>query len=150
MTSGERTMRVQSEGRKMCQLTALTKQIKSDKSKPFPETMHRLIPLIGALLLSASPVQASQTFKEITRPCKASEKTNNACDAMAIHFSAIATYSFLCRVEQASKETPEALNQKPKVHGKTERKKEVAKIAFNAAIEKVKRSYPNCSVKPIP
>ena len=134
----------------MCKLTALTKQIKSDKSKPFPETMHRSIPLIGALLLSASPVQASQTFKEITRPCKASEKTNNACDAMAIHFSAIATYSFLCRVEQASKETPEALNQKPKVHGKTERKKEVAKIAFNAAIEKVKRGYPNCSVKPIP
>ena len=112
--------------------------------------MHGSIPLIGALLLSASPVQASQTFKEITQPCKTSEKTNNACDAMAIHFSAIATYSFLCRVEQASKETPEALNQKPKVHGKTERRKEVAKIAFNAAIEKVKRSYPNCSVKPIP
>ena len=142
--------RVQSKGRRMCKLTALTKQIKSDKSKPFPETMHRVTSLIGALLLSASPVQASQTFKEITRPCKASEKTNNACDAMAIHFSAITTYSFLCRVEQASKETPEALNQKPKVHGKTERRKEVAKIAFNAAIEKVKRSYPNCSVKPIP
>ena len=66
---------------------------------------------------------------------------------MAIHFSAIATYTFLCRVEQASNETPEALSQQPKLHAKTERAKEIAKAAFNTAIEKVKRGYPNCSVK---
>ena len=69
---------------------------------------------------------------------------------MAIHFSAIATYTFLCRVEQASKETPEALSQQPKLHAKTERAKEIAKVAFNTAIEKVKIDDPKCSAKPIP
>ena len=113
-------------------------------------SLLRTVPLIGALLLSVSPVHASKTFKEITQPCKASEETKNACDAMAIHFSAIATYTFLCRVEQASNETPEALSQQPKLHAKTERAKEIAKVAFNTAIEKVKRGYPNCSVKQIP
>ena len=114
--------------------------------------MRRLgtAPLIGALLLSASPVQASQTFKEITQPCKASEETKNACDAMAIHFSAIATYSYLCRVEQATKVTPEIFSEQPKLHAKTERRKVIAKVAYNTAIKKVKRGYPSCSVKPIP
>ena len=54
------------------------------------------------------------------------------------------------RVEQASNETPEALSQQPKLHAKTERAKEIAKVAFNTAIEKVKRGYPKCSVKQIP
>ena len=52
-------------GRRMCKLTSLIKQIKSDKSKPFPETMHRFILLIGALLFSIAS-SSSQTFKEIT------------------------------------------------------------------------------------
>ena len=112
--------------------------------------LHRTVPLIGVLLVSVSPVQASETFKEITQPCKASEEANNACDAIAIHFSAIAHYSYLCRLEQTSKLTPKILSEQPKFHGKTERRRQNAKVAFNAAIEKIKEGYPNCSVKPIP
>ncbi len=111
---------------------------------------QELLPLIGALLLTALPVEASQTFKEITQPCKASEETIDACDAMAIHFSTIAHYTYLCRLEQASKITPKLLSEKPRFHAKTEHKKQNAKIAFNTAIDKIKNSYPNCSVNPIP
>ena len=111
---------------------------------------HRTIQLIGALLLSTSTVYASQTFKEITQPCKASEETNNACDAIAIHFSALAHYSYFCGLEQANKVKPEIFFEQPRIHGKTERGKETAKVAFNTAIEKIKKSYPRCSVKPIP
>lgn len=97
--------------------------------------LHRTVPLIGALLVSASPVQTVQ-FKEITQPCKASEEANNACDAIAIHFSAIAHYSYLCRLEQTRKLTPKILSEQPKFHGKTESRRQNAKVAFNAAIEK--------------
>ena len=112
--------------------------------------IHRTIPLIGALLLSVSSVQASETFKKITQPCKTSEEINNACDAMAIHFSTIAHYTYLCRYEQTSKVTPKIFSEKPRLHAKTERVKEIAKIAFNTAIEKVKKGFPSCSVKLIP
>ena len=113
-------------------------------------SLLRNVPLIGALLLSASPVQASQAFQEITQPCKASEETKNACDAMAIHFSVIAINSYLCWEEQETKATPELLAEKPKLHAKTERGKEIAKVAINTVIEKVKIDDPKCSVKPIP
>ena len=110
----------------------------------------RTISLIGALLLSTSTVHASQTFKEITQPCKASEETENACDAMAIHFSAITYYSFLCMLKQAGKTLPEMFPEQAKVSGKTERKKAEAKVPFNAAVKKVKNKYPNYPIKPMP
>jgi len=113
-------------------------------------SLLRTVPLIGASLLSASPVQASKTFKEIIQPCKASEETANACDAMAIHFSAEAIYYNLCGVEHETKVTPELLSEKPQLHAKTESGKEAATIAFNSAIKKVKSKYPNCSVKYFP
>ena len=113
-------------------------------------SLLRTVPLIGALLLSASPVQASKTFKEIIQPCKASEETANACDAMAIHFSAEAIYYNLCGVEHETKVTPELLKEKPQLHAKTKSGAEAAKIAYNSAIKKVKSRYPNCSVKYIP
>ena len=34
----------------------------------------KLLPLIGALLLSTAPVHASQTPEELTKPCEASEE----------------------------------------------------------------------------
>ena len=110
----------------------------------------RTVPLIGALLLASSTVQASQTFEEITQPCKASEETKNACDSMALHFSVIAIKSYLCWEEQETKVTPELLTEEPKLPARIERKREIAKIAYNTAIEKVKIDYPKCSVKPIP
>ena len=35
----------------------------------------KLLPLLGALLLSVSPVQASKTSEQILEPCSASENT---------------------------------------------------------------------------
>jgi len=104
---------------------------------------------LGLLLIgSAQPVQASQAFREITKPCETSEEIKNACDAMAIHFSAIATYTILCRIEQDSGVTPEVFSEKPRLHAKTERGAKTAIVAYNTAIEKVKKAHPNCSVKP--
>jgi len=106
--------------------------------------------LLGALLLSASPVQASKTFKQITQPCKASEETQNACDAMAIHFGTMSFYSYLCRLEQVGKATPEMFPSNPKVSGKTERSKVIGKVAFNSAVEIIKNEFPNCPIQSIP
>ena len=104
---------------------------------------------LGVLLVgSAPPVQASQAYKEVTKACKTSEETKDACDAVAIHHSALASFTLLCRAEQASGVTSELLTKKPRLHAKTERGAKGAIIAFNSAIEKVKKSYPNCSVKP--
>ena len=126
-------------------------KIKVDNHIQVPRLAKACFVSLGLLLAgSTPPVQASQTFKEITQPCKASEEANNACDAMAIHFSAVAYYSYLCRLEQASGVTPEILSEQPRVHGKTEHRKQIAKIAFNTAIGKIKKSYPNCSAKAIP
>ena len=106
---------------------------------------------LGVLLVGSAPqAQASQAFKEVTKPCKTSEEINNACDAMAIHFSAVATYTLLCRHEQASGATPEVFSEKPRLHAKTERGAKIAIVAYNTAIEKVKNTHPNCSVKPFP
>ena len=103
----------------------------------------------GLLLVGTTqPVQASQAFKEVTKACKTSEETKDACDAVAIHFSALAHYTYLCRYEQDSGVTPEVFSEKPRLHAKTERGAKSAIIAFNSAIEKVKKSYPKCSVKP--
>ena len=69
---------------------------------------------------------------------------------MAIHFSTVDHYMYLCGLEQVSGEPPKIFSEQPRVHGKTERGKQIAKVAFNTVIEKAKKSHPNCSVKPIP
>ena len=112
--------------------------------------MMRLSTLLGALIISASPVQASETFKQITQPCKESEEAQNACDAMAIHFGTMSIYSYLCRLEKFGKVTPEMFPSNPKVSGKTERGKEAGKVAFNSAVRKIKNEFPNCPIKYIP
>tara|TARA_Y100000589_G_scaffold39216_1_gene32873 strand:+ start:498 stop:833 length:336 start_codon:yes stop_codon:yes gene_type:complete len=106
--------------------------------------------LLGALIISASPVQASETFKQITQPCKESEEAQNACDAMAIHFGTMSYFSHLCRLEQFGKVTPEMFPGNPKIAGKTERGKETGKVAFNSAVRKIKNEFPNCPIKYIP
>ena len=116
----------------------------------FMRSLLRTVPLIGALLISATPVQASKAFREITKPCNSLEEIRNACDAMAIHFSAVAHFTYLCSYELDTGETPENLTKKPRLHAKTESGAQTAIVAFNTAIEKVKKDYPNCSVKPFP
>ena len=53
-------------------------------------------------------------------------------------------------LKQAGKTTPEMLPELAKASGKTERKKAEAKVAFNAAVKKVKNKYLNCPIKPMP
>ena len=108
------------------------------------------LPFIGALLLSSAPVHASRTFEEIIQPCNTSEEAGNACDAMAIHFSAISYYTYPCRLEEAGKTTPEVFSGKVKLVAETKTEKENAKVAYNTAIKKVKNRFPNCPVKPFP
>ena len=110
----------------------------------------KYLQLLGALLISASPVHSSETFKQITQPCKASEETQNACDAMAIHFGTMSFYSHLCRLEQAGKATSEMFPSNPKVSGKTERSKVTGKVAFNSAVAKIRNEFPNCPIQSIP
>ena len=109
----------------------------------------KYLPVLGALFISALPVQASKTFKQIIQPCKSSEETQSACDAMAIHFGTMSYFSHLCRLDHVGKATPEMFPRNPKIAGETERSKEIGKIAYNSAINKIKNEFPNCPIESI-
>ena len=60
----------------------------------------KLIPIIGALLLSSVPVQASKTPEELLKPCVASEETQIACESMGTMHAAIFTLIVLCSLRE--------------------------------------------------
>ena len=60
----------------------------------------KLLPLIGALLISSVPVQASKTPEELTKPCGASEETQIACESIGSMYAAIITLTVLCGLRE--------------------------------------------------
>ena len=49
----------------------------------FMRSLLRTVPLIGALLISAAPVQAFETFEELNKACSASEENTTLCKGAA-------------------------------------------------------------------
>ncbi|WP_028953767.1 hypothetical protein [Synechococcus sp. CC9616] len=69
----------------------------------------KLIPLIGALLISAVPVQAFETYEELVEACGATEEIGKLCGAVADYSAAMMTVSLLCDLEEKSRLTKENL-----------------------------------------
>ena len=52
------------------------------------------LPLSGALLISAAPVQAIETFEELDKSCGATDEIANICAGVGNFVGAAATVSF--------------------------------------------------------
>ena len=111
--------------------------------------MLRLFPLIGALLLSSTPVQAFETFEEIVKPCEASEKNMEACFASGVYFASLTALLIYCRQREAGDITEKTFTEVTRdlAGSITE---EIEKRAWNQAVKELPDSYPNCPIKPIP
>jgi len=107
----------------------------------------KLLPLIGALILSAAPVQAFETFEELDKACQTEEFTN-MCAGAGKYVSARATASLLCMLEEKGVLTTENLffyweqvNEMIYEGNKD--------AIWNAGVEAILESFPNCPIKPI-
>ena len=57
----------------------------------------KLLPLIGVLILSATPVQAIETYDEYVKACISSEENTKLCDRSAEWHSAMFVTNTLCK-----------------------------------------------------
>ena len=109
----------------------------------------KLLPLIGALLLSAAPAQASPTPEQIKKTCGASEKVLDACFGTGVYMSSITGFTLLCMLREAGEITPKVFAETEKGLGKGP-EKEYEKVMWNEGMKIVLEEYPNCPLKPIP
>ena len=107
-------------------------------------SLLRTVPLIGALLISAAPVQAFETFEELNKACSASEENTNMCAGAAEYGSAVMTLSLLCKLEAKGILTKENVvlswDEMFKVGGWTP--------LLNEIVEGTLEDFPECSIKP--
>ena len=110
----------------------------------------KLLPLIGALLLSAAPVQASQTAEELMKPCEASKEAAKACFASSIYATSYSHHQTICAYSEAGLLTIEdKARDKIPAFGPLMNENEL-KVLWNEGIKRVLKKYPNCPIKPIP
>ena len=105
----------------------------------------KLIPLIGALLISAAPVQAFETIEEVFEACEATEEINNLCKQASIYGAAIMAAVLLCDLEVKGILTKENV-----VLTWDEFKKGPWAPLSNEVVMMTLKDYPECSIKPIP
>ena len=60
----------------------------------------KILPLIGALTLSATPVQAFETYDEYVAACIASKENTKLCDSSGEFCSALSVTTTLCKSEE--------------------------------------------------
>ena len=111
----------------------------------------KLLPLIGALLVSTAPVQAFETFEELINACDASEENSTLCKYAGNYSAAMMTVTLLCDLEVKGRLTKENLvltwdEWGAIMVGDTARPNPM----WNAGAEKVLENLPECSIKPIP
>ena len=111
----------------------------------------KLLPLIGALLISAVPVQAFETYEELVEACNASEENTTLCRGADDFKGAIMAANLLCDLEDKGRLTKENLvlswdEWTPIVDGNNGSGSPV----LNWAVETILINYPDCSIKPIP
>ena len=110
------------------------------------------VPLLAALFLSATPVQAYGTWEELDKACEASDEALKLCIGVAGRFSADAGFSMLCKLREDGAITPGKFNAEyNRIKSETESDFEgILKVFWNSGIEKVLEDYPKCPIKPIP
>ena len=109
----------------------------------------KLLPLIGALLISAAPVQAFETFEELNKACSASEENTNMCAGAVEYGGAAMTVSVLCDLEEKGRLTKENV-----VLTWDELVKRLVKMdgwtpLLNEVVEGTLEKFPECSLKPL-
>ena len=104
----------------------------------------KLLLIIGALLISAAPVQAFETYEELDKACNASEETYNTCTKAGIFVGTFSWVSLLCELEAKG-----SLTRKETVMTWTEfvQKNGMTPLSDNA-LEMSLKNYPECSIKP--
>ena len=112
----------------------------------------KLLPLIGALLLSTAPVHASQTPEELTKPCEASEEATKACFARAMMAASYRHYRAKCTLWKAGVVIPPEVwgDDNIPAFGEFLFEKDEDKAMWNIGIKMALEDYPNCPIKPIP
>ena len=104
----------------------------------------KLLTFIGALLISAAPVQAYETWEEFDKACTASEETIALCQA-AIQYSAFTYISgLLCSLEHDGLLTTEQLTEWWDTNGLDPENNAFLKDAINQGVT----PSPNCHIKP--
>ena len=110
----------------------------------FQASPMKLLPVIGALLLSAAPVQAFETFEELKKACNASEEIDNICAGAAEYVGTAAWVSLLCELEAKGILTKENLvlawDEVVKLNSWTP-------LSYEA-VEDTLKNFPDCSLKP--
>ena len=106
----------------------------------------KFLPLIGALLISAVPVQAFETVEEVFEACEATEEIESICSGFGEIIGAAAWVSLLCDLEEKGRLTKENVvlswDELVKRDGWTP-------LSYEA-VELFLKDYPECSIKPIP
>ncbi len=99
----------------------------------------KLIPLIGALLIAAAPVQAYETFEELDFACVEREM----CEGFATYASGVVTGSVLCNLVSEGLVTPvEAVEYWQKAY------KGMKNPLWIQGAKTIVLSFPDCSIKP--
>ena len=105
----------------------------------------KLLPLIGALLLSTAPVQAFETLEELDKACGASEENSNMCAGAVEYGGTMGWVSLLCTLEEKGRLTKENL-----VLTWDEWNKAIGSAMWNAGAEKMLEIFHESSLKPFP
>ena len=105
----------------------------------------KLLPIIGSLLLLASPVQAFETFEELDKACGATKENTNLCEGAGNYVAATMMVSLLCHLEKKGRLTKENLVltldewYEPNKGGSP---------LYNEAVDFILEYSPDCSIKP--
>ena len=103
--------------------------------------------ILGALLLSTTPVHAFETVEEIVEPCHSSDETWDACQATGFFRASVSSFTVLCRLKETGDITQKGFTEEVRKLGEIE--EEYEKVAWNTAVKIVQVTYPNCPVKPL-
>ena len=112
----------------------------------------KLLPLIGALLLSAAPVQADEAqdekLIELLDPCYNSDQISDACFLAGTFHSMVTGFSLICNLWDDEDITEAGFIKS--VERLKERVQEHEKVAWNIAVRNNLGFHPNCPIRPIP
>ena len=106
----------------------------------------KLLPFICALLFSAAPVQAFETYDEYETACIASEENTKLCDRSAEWHSAVFVTNTLCKLEWRGFLAAEEVTAYWKEVELSPQPDNLRKEGVNFML----RNHPTCSIKPIP
>ena len=115
-------------------------------SQFFQASPMKLLPLIGALLLSTAPVQAYETWEELQSACAAKKEISEICQGVADYVGSGMAVLTLCDFYRDGMIAAEDIIRNWEVISRgfgTESTLAIAGIKFAL------KRYPNCPIKPL-